>query len=164
LYEWYLSEGWDERLLELDSPHVINYLKRKSTEDIKHADLLWKYYARYHSYFDAAKVQLQLAKSEFDIKLPARIEYLSRAKANASTRTNGLQEFGRNKQSKQEVVRDINDLLDVGSIQEDVLLRLRNDTRIKDSGKSDEVERELNGQILTLDQVSSRQTIPIQVD
>ncbi|KIW06004.1 uncharacterized protein PV09_03185 [Verruconis gallopava] len=156
LYEWYLSQGWSERLLELDSPHVINYLKRKSTESIQHADLLWRYYARYHSYFEAAKVQLQLAKSEFDIKLPARIEYLSRAKANASARTNGLQEFGRSKQSRQEVVRDINDLLDVGNIQEDVLRRLLNDKRLMgDEEKRMEVERELDGQILNLDTLYS---------
>jgi nuclear pore complex protein Nup155 len=100
-------------------------------------------------------VQLQLAKSEFDIKLPARIEYLSRAKANASTRTNGLQEFSRSKQTKQEVMRDINDLLDVGNIQEDVLYRLLGDNRVKDDElKKQEIERELNSQILNLDTVS----------
>jgi nuclear pore complex protein Nup155 len=158
LYEWYLSQGWSDRLLELDSPHVINYLKRKSTGNIQHADLLWKYYARYHSYFEAAKVQLQLAKSEFNIKLPARIEYLSRAKANASTRTNGLQEFGRSKQTKQEVIRDINDLLDVGNIQQDILRRLLNDDRIKtDEIKKQEVGHDLDGQILNLDTVSQSQ-------
>jgi nuclear pore complex protein Nup155 len=154
LYEWYLSQGWSERLLELDSPHVINYLKRKSAENIIHADLLWKYYARYHSYFEAAKVQLQLAKSNFDIKLAARIEYLSRAKANASTRTNGLQEFGRGKQSRQEVVRDISDLLDVGNIQEDVLRRLLSDQRlVGDDEKLTEVREDLDGQIKDLDTV-----------
>lgn len=160
LYEWYLSQGWSERLLELDSPHVINYLKRKSTEDIAHADLLWRYYARYHSYFEAAKVQLQLAKSEFTISLPARIEYLSRAKANASTRSNGLggslgESFGRGKQSKQEVVRDINDLLDVGNIQEDILRRLLSDERLqRDEIKLQEIKDDLDGQIRDLDTAS----------
>ena len=165
LYEWYLSQGWEERLLELDSPHVITYLKRKSTEDIKHADLLWRYYARYHSYFEAAKVQLQLAKSEFAITLAVRIEYLSRAKANASTRGNGLGanglgastsfgDFGRGKQSKQEVVRDINDLLDVGNIQEDILRRLLADPRLQQDTKIAEIKQDLDGQIRDLDTVS----------
>ena len=163
LYEWYLSEGWSERLLELDSPHVVNYLKRKSAEDMGKADLLWRYYARYHAYFEAAKVQLQLAKSEFPIPLSARIEYLSRAKANASTRGNGLgasnglgmSEFGRGKQSKQEVVRDINDLLDVGNIQEDIYRRLLADPRLQgDAAKIEEIKEDLNGQIRDLDTVS----------
>ena len=39
LYDWYLSRGWQDRLLATDSPFIVTYLQRKSTTDIVHADL-----------------------------------------------------------------------------------------------------------------------------
>jgi nuclear pore complex protein Nup155 len=157
LFDWYLSQGWSDRLLQIESPNVINYLQRKSSDDAAHAELLWRYYARYNQFFEAAKVQLQLAKSSFPINLSTRIGYLSRAKANASTRTNGLQDFGRSKQSKQEVVREINDLLDLANIQEDLLHRLTKDARVTADRKPD-IVKELDGQILPLDTVSCKKS------
>jgi len=153
LYDWYLQQGWSDRLLEIESPHVVTYLKRKSNDDAAHADLLWRYYARYNNYFEAAKVQLQLAKSGFDINLSTRIGHLSRAKANTSTRTNGLQDFSKTPQTKQEVVREITDLLDLANIQEDLLHRLGADSRITDDRRP-EIVKELDGKILALDTVS----------
>jgi len=153
LYDWYLSQGWSERLLEISSPYVIKYLTRRSEGDIAHADLLWKYYARYHDYLGAAKVQLDLAKSTFDVKLDKRIEYLSRAKTNASTRVGGMGQVERSRQSRQELLREISDLLDLATIQEELLQRLKSDRRLSDERKA-AVLSELNGQILPLDEVS----------
>ena len=160
LYDWYLSQGWSDRLLDIDSPYVISYLQRMSKDERKHTDLLWRYYANYHSFFEAAKVQLQLAKSGFDINLQTRIEYLSRAKANASTRTNGLQEFGGSRQSRQEVVREINDLLDLANIQQDILQRLIDDPRISDARKP-LIVKELDGSIQPLDEVKLSYCSPL---
>jgi len=42
LYDWYLAQGWSDRLLDIDSPFVITYLQRKSVQDVAHADLLWR--------------------------------------------------------------------------------------------------------------------------
>jgi nuclear pore complex protein Nup155 len=156
LYDWYLSKGWSERLLEIDSEHVVTYLQRRSNDDLAHADLLWRYYARYNNFFEAAKVQLQLAKSGFDIDLGTRIGHLSRAKANASTRTNGLTEFGKSRQTKQEVVREINDLLDLANIQEELLQRLTTDDPRVTEERKPIIIKELDGQILPLDTVSAR--------
>jgi nuclear pore complex protein Nup155 len=151
LYDWYIQQGWSERLLEVGSDHVVKYLQRRSETDLAHADLLWRYFARHSQFLDAAKVQLTLAESEkLVINLSSRIEYLSRAKANASTRTNGLQDFGRSRQPRQEVVRRINDLLDLANIQQDILHRLLNDSRVT-AEKRPELEKELDGKILPLD-------------
>jgi nuclear pore complex protein Nup155 len=154
LYDWYLGQGWSDRLLDLSSPGVVTYLQRKSKDDIAHADLLWRYYAHFHNYFEAAQVQLQLAKSGFDIDLSTRMEYLGRAKANVSTRAPGIQDFGRSKQSRQEVVREITDLLDLAGIQIDILRKLETDPRLSPERKPTIVQA-LNGQILALDEVSA---------
>lgn len=149
LYDWYLAEGRTERLLEIQSPYVVNYLLRKSSDDITHADLLWKYYCKADKYSDAAAVQLSLAKSSFDLPLNRRIEYLSRAKANANTYSAGV-----SRPARQALLREVSDLLDVANIQDDLLQRLKADGRIT-SEKRPDVIRELDGTILTLSEVST---------
>jgi len=155
LYDWYLSQGWSDRLLEISSPYVVSYLQRKSKDDVAHADLLWQYYAHYSAFFEAAQIQLQLAKSGFNLSLSQRMEYLSRAKANAASRihSNGLRDFGRPTQSRQEVLREISDLLDIATIQAELLSLLEKDPRMRADRKPAIVE-ELNGSILSLDEVS----------
>lgn len=152
LYDWYLSQGWSDRLLEVRSPFVVSYLLRKSEEDITRANLLWRYYAYYNNFIEAAKVQLRLAKSSFDLTLDERIEYLSRARANASTKTVGLNEIGRSRQSRQELMREVTDLLDLANIQGDLIERLKDDERLKGDRKA-QVLRGLNGQVLAMDEV-----------
>jgi nuclear pore complex protein Nup155 len=129
---------------------VVTYLQRRSKDAVKHANLLWKYYAHFGQFFEAAQVQLQLAKSGFELNLATRIEYLSRAKANATARVNGMQDFGRVRQSRQEVLREISDLLDIASLQEDLVQRLEHDPRLS-AEKKPAVINELNGRVLPLD-------------
>ncbi|KAF2141417.1 uncharacterized protein K452DRAFT_309183 [Aplosporella prunicola CBS 121167] len=150
LYDWYLERGQSDRLLDIDSPYVISYLQRKSVEEAGHADLLWRYYAHHHSFFEAATVQLQLAKSGFDLTLDKRIQYLSQAKSNASTRFNGLAEVHNTRQSRQELLREASDLLDLANIQSDILLRMMSEPRLTGERRP-QVLKELNGQILPLD-------------
>jgi nuclear pore complex protein Nup155 len=154
LYDWYIKQGWADRLLEIHSPFVVDYLRRSSSSDLAHADLLWRYYAHYHDYFSAAEVQFELAKSDFALSLEKRIEYLSRAKANASTRITGFSDTGvRNRLSRQELLRSITDCLDVANIQDDVLEKLRNEPRLSDE-KRQAVLAQLDGKIQSLDEVS----------
>lgn len=154
LYDWYMSNNWSERLLEINSPFVIDYLRQSAEKDLAHADLLWRYYAHYNDYLSAAETQFELAKSPLPLSLERRIEYLSRAKANASTRMTGFSETGvRNRQSRQELLRHISDYLDIANIQDDVLQKIKDDIRL--SGKRrEEVLAHLDGQILVLDEVS----------
>jgi nuclear pore complex protein Nup155 len=157
LFDWYLQRNWSQRLLDLTSPYVVSYLQRKSENEQDVADLLWRYYAHHRQYFEAAKVQLQLAKSGFPIDLATRIEYLSRAKANASARTLG---FGDMSGAKQAVMSDISDQLDCATVQLDTLRRLEQDPRMRPENKT-KVEEQLNSRILSLDEVRCLQDIDI---
>ena len=154
LYDWYMQNGWAERLLEINSPFVVDYLRQSSDTNLAHADLLWRYYAHYNDYLSAAETQFQLAKSTLPLTLEKRIEYLSRAKANASTRMTGFSETGvRNRQTRQELLRNISDHLDIANIQDDVLQRIKGDERLVGKRREDVIEH-LNGQIHPLDEVS----------
>ncbi|KAJ4989911.1 non-repetitive/WGA-negative nucleoporin [Stagonosporopsis vannaccii] len=155
LYDWYMQKGWAERLLEINSPFVVEYLRQSSEKDIAHADLLWRYYAHYNDYLSAAETQYQLAKSSLNLPLEKRIEYLSFAKANASTRMTGFSETGvRNRQSRQELLRNIADHLDIANIQDDILGKLKNDERlVNDPARREQVVGLLNGQIQPLEEL-----------
>ena len=149
LYDWYLEKGWSDRLLQTDTPLVVTYLERKSTDDLSHADLLWKYYAQSQRFFDAAQVQYNLAQSAFTLPLSRRIEYLGRARANASIFT---PDVGR--QQRQRLLREISNLIDVANIQDDLLQRLRDDRRIE-ADRREEVIRDVDGAIMDISTVSS---------
>ncbi|OKO89592.1 Nucleoporin NUP170 [Penicillium subrubescens] len=144
LYDWYLEQGWSERLLQTQSAFVVSYLQRKSNDDIAHADLLWQYYAQSQRFFEAAEVQFQLAQSSFALPLSRRIEYLGRARANCSTLT---RDVGR--QERQRLLQEISNLIDVANIQDDLLQRLKDDERIAPERKS-EVLREVDGPVLDI--------------
>ena len=148
LYDWYLEQGQADRLLGIKTPYVVTYLVRKASEDIEHANLLWKYYGQAERYNDAAAVQLALAKSGFELPLDRRIEYLSLAKANANTYAPGIA-----RPARQVLLREISDLLDLANIQDDLLQRLKSDERIAPSRKP-EVLKALNGPVLSISEVS----------
>lgn len=147
LYDWYLSQGRADRLLEIQSPYVITYLVRKSSGDIACADLLWRYYSQWGRHHDAANVQLSLAKSPFALSLDRRIEYLSRAKANASTYSSGV-----GRQNRQILLREVSDTLDLANIQDDILQRIKGDSRVTAEARPN-VLAELDGRVLNLDEV-----------
>ena len=147
LYDWYLSQGWTDRLLATDSPFIVTYLARKLAEDIAHADLLWKYHGQSGQFYEAACVQLQLAKSGFDLTLDRRIEYLSRARANASTYTQGG-----NRKSKQKLLQEISEFLDVANLQDEVLQRLKEDPRLPGERKNEVLAR-VDGPVLSITEV-----------
>ncbi|KAL9600322.1 MAG: hypothetical protein Q9219_003272 [cf. Caloplaca sp. 3 TL-2023] len=144
LYDWYLQNDRADQLLAVESPYVITYLERRSSDDIAHADLLCRYYMQKERYPDAAVVQLALAKSQFELSLDRRIEYLSNARTNASTTRPGIV-----RSSRVEVLREISDLLDVANIQSDLLQRLKGDSRISAERRPGVME-ELDGSVLPL--------------
>ena len=146
LYDWYMSQGWSDRLLDIASPHVVNYLRRRMDKDSAHADLLWRYYAHHNNYLEAASVQLLLAKGGFTLDLETRIAYLSRARTNASIRTTSLLD---SRQSRQQLLREISDLLDVANIQDDILQRMKSDPRLTDARRP-QVLKKLDGEILSI--------------
>lgn len=150
LYDWFLSQGWIDRLLAVQSTYVVKYLERLSSTSVEHADLLWRFYANNERYYEAAAVQLLLAKSEYTLPLKKRIEYLSRAKANASTHT-----VDTGRQARQVLLHEVVELLEVANIQDEVLIRIKSDARI-DAERKPKVVEDLDGQIMGLTEVSSR--------
>jgi nuclear pore complex protein Nup155 len=147
LYDWYLAQGWTDRLLEANSGYVIGYLQRRFKEGPVYADLLWRYHAVRNNFYEAAAVQLQLIRSGFDLTLERRIEYLSQAKAMAQSYTPGV-----GRQRVQVLLHEISDLLDVANIQDDVLQRISNDGRVAPEQRA-KIVKELNSTILELSEV-----------
>lgn len=147
LYDWYLSQGRTDRILEIQSPYIVTYLQRRSSDDIAHADLLWKYHSQAGHNHEAADVQLALAKSQFSLTLDRRIEYLGRAKANASTPSPGIA-----RHTRYQLLREVSDLLDLANIQSDLLQRLRLDERVSADRRPAIIEA-LNGPILPMNNV-----------
>lgn len=144
LYDWYLSQGRTDRILEIQSPYIVTYLQRRSSDDIAHADLLWRYHTQRGQNHEAAGVQLALAKSEFVLSLDRRIEYLGRSKANASTPSPGVA-----RATRHSLLREISDLLDLANIQSDLFIRLKNDSRVP-ADRRPALISELNNQILPI--------------
>ena len=149
LYDWYLQQKKKERILDIQSPYIVNYLQRRANLDREIADLLWRYHSRIGHNHQAAEVQLSLAKSDFPLSLDDRIEYLGRAKANASMPSPGVP-----RQTRYQLSREVGDLLDIANIQSDVLQRLTNDDRVAPDRRPD-ITKELNGQLLPMNVVSA---------
>ncbi|KAI1815836.1 nucleoporin-domain-containing protein [Poronia punctata] len=144
LYDWYIKQGWTERLLGIESPYITTFLRRLASKDAAHAELLCRFYTMRTMYFDAAKVQSELAKSDFKLSIKERINLLSRAKTNASVMTAGV-----SRQEQQLLNHDVTELLDVANIQDDLLERLLADSRIPAERKP-EIEAALDGEIQSL--------------
>ncbi|PNY28783.1 nucleoporin [Tolypocladium capitatum] len=147
LYEWYIQQGWTDRILAIDSPHVITFLQRLAGTNVEHADLLCRFYTNRSRFFDAAEVQAELANSEFALGIKDRIRLLSLAKANANVATVGV-----SRQQQQMLNHAVTDLLEVANIQDDLLGRLRLDERI-DPEREREIGQALDGKILDLSEL-----------
>ncbi|KAK2928373.1 hypothetical protein FoTM2_011235 [Fusarium oxysporum f. sp. vasinfectum] len=147
LYEWYIQQGWTDRILAIDSPHVITFLQRLAGTNIEHADLLCRFYTNRSRFFDAAEVQAELANSDFPISIKDRIRLLSLAKANANVSTTGV-----SRQQQQLLNHSVTELLEIAHIQDDLLERLRADDRI-DPERALEIEEALKGKIQGLSEL-----------
>lgn len=147
LYDWLFSRGHSDRLLEADSPHVLNYLKRTSVGSLPHCDLLWQYHARRENFFAAAEVLHKLAQSEFELPLEKRLEFLSRARGFCSS-------YGPmgTRQKMNELSHTIQEELDVVVIQDDVLRRIKEDERISPE-KKERLTKELDSNLISLSDV-----------
>jgi nuclear pore complex protein Nup155 len=148
LYEWYIQQGWTDRILAIESNHVVTFLQRLAGTNIEHADLLCRFYTNRSRFFDAAEVQAELANSDFPISIKDRIRLLSLAKANANVSTTGI-----SRQQQQMLNHSVTELLEIAHIQDDLLERLRADDRI-DPERAIEIEDALKGKIQGLSEVS----------
>ncbi|KAL2130031.1 hypothetical protein VTI74DRAFT_7002 [Chaetomium olivicolor] len=147
LYEWYIEKNWTDRILSIDSPHVITYLQRLAETDYQHAELLCRFYTHRSRFFEAAQVQATLAKSDLNIGLKDRITLLSRAKGNASVNTIGI-----SRQQQQLLNHEVTELLEIAHIQDDLLERLKADPRIAADRLLD-IEEELDGPVKSVSEL-----------
>jgi len=154
LYDWYLRQGKIEELLNAESDYVVQFLKKSASTNLERADLLWGFFVRRDQFHEAATVQLELAKSDFPIVLKKRMEYLSRAKANASAQSQGV-----GRQARQVLLYEVTELLDVANIQDVLLHQLRADERLADRRQT--VIDALDGPILNLTVVSTDKPLNI---
>lgn len=86
----------------------------------------------------------ELANSNFPISLEERIEYLSRAKNLCSVRVDPALRNALNEQATQ-----IQDAIDVATIQDDIIKAVKEDPRMADFKRA-EFLKELDGKILPL--------------
>ncbi|ESX00042.1 hypothetical protein KL918_005251 [Ogataea parapolymorpha] len=143
-YKWLVKIGVGERLLDLETSFVLDFLKDYSPKDMEMAKLLWIYYSRRENYFQAAKVLFDLSISKFDIDLANRIQFLSRA--------NGFCNCVCPPDLRQEMTFlsvTIGDLLAVANLQDELLLTILDDERVSDLAKQVAV-RKLNGRVLPI--------------
>jgi len=119
------------------------------------ANLLWQFYAKHANYHDAARVLNELANSNFPIHLEERIEYLSRAKNLCSVRVDPGMRNALNEQATQ-----IQDAIDVATIQDDIIRVIKEDPRMVDFKRA-EFLKELDGKILPLTTVKF--TAPVMI-
>ena len=148
LYQWYIDQGWTDRILGVDSPHVVTFLEDLARTGAEHAALLCRFYTHQGQYFKAATVQYELSQSDFRIGIKERINLLSLAKTNANVVSPGVA-----RQQQQGLNHSISGLLEVAHIQDDILERLRVDARI-DPQRLLEIEEVLDGKIQGLTEVS----------
>ncbi len=148
-YDWYMERGLTERLLDIHTPYILSYLKRKSYESLPLADLLWQYQAKQENYGGAAQVLYELSRSEFAIGLETRIEYLSQARNFCACITPS--HFDQNSTQLNQV---ISEELDVANIQDEIIAAIGEDERLNPQ-KKHELTPKLDGKLLPLTDVRS---------
>lgn len=129
-YQWFINQGVNERLLDINTPFILPFLEEKSENDLELSDLLWLYHAKRENYFAAANILYSLAISEFKLTLNSRIEYLSRA--------NGFCNCVCPPNLRQQMIQlsaIVQELFEVANVQLDLLAAIKADSRISKDNK-----------------------------
>ncbi|CAN6638522.1 nucleoporin Nup170p [Trichomonascus vanleenenianus] len=156
-YDWFLSQGLDERLLSVKTPYILPYLRTNAKNSIGIADLLWVYSFRQGDYYGAAEVLLDLVRSDFDISLSSRIEYLSRA----SGYTNSELSTPMMRQAMLQLQVSIQELLEIAVIQYDILQAVAEDDRFEEEQRELTL-KELNGKIMSVSDLFNDYADPLE--
>jgi len=114
LYDWLFATNHAEKLLEVNTAYVEQYLRRKvnlQTDNTSALDLLWRHYEKTENFPAATRILAQLAERHGSgVPLSQRLEYLSRAVICAKSSTSRLGtsaagEFLHELEEKMEVAR-----------------------------------------------------------
>lgn len=154
-YQWFIKNGIGEKLLYIDTPYILDFLKSNANKNLELSQLLWVYYSKRGNFFEAAKVLYDLSLSKFDIKLVNRFKYLSIA----NNFINGIE----SQYVKNEVVElgtKIEDLIAVSNLQDELINTTQNDKRLSDLAKRT-VEKQLSNTILTMNDIYNQYIDPM---
>lgn len=155
-YDWFVSKDLAIRLLDIETPFILPYLRLKAEYDFKIANLLWTYYQKHGNFFGAAEVLFILAKSSFNISLSQRIEFLSRARTYCSCPCPPT--------IQQEVARcstDIQEYLDVANIQDEILREVTHDDCF-DEGRRESIIETLQHSLLNVSDLYNNYALPLK--
>ncbi|KAA1468695.1 nucleoporin [Dentipellis sp. KUC8613] len=114
LYEWLISRGLADELLEMRPPYLEAYLQRDPPTVDKY-QLLWQFYVKDSRPLKAAEVLAALAESvEFPLPLARRLEYLTLAVGNAKAHPISV---GGQHESAIAFLTDLEEKLEVAQVQ-----------------------------------------------
>ncbi|KAJ1310495.1 hypothetical protein OPQ81_007228 [Rhizoctonia solani] len=114
LYDWLVSQGRTDDLLEIRTPYIEDHLISQAQRNDKWGELLWQFFVHSGQYLRAAYALQALADSETDLDLETRIEYLSLAVSNAKSHPSS--EYGQH-ETAVEFLSDLEDKLEVAQVQ-----------------------------------------------
>ncbi|KAF9579638.1 hypothetical protein BGW38_004029, partial [Lunasporangiospora selenospora] len=121
LYDWLLSRGRTDYLLEINTPYIVEYLKQCTLLDTT-KDLLWRYYIKVDDFGHAAQELGRIAESSrYNLEFVSRLEYLSLAVSNAKSCPAGSDP----KSDSGRLLNDLEEKLEVGNIQLDIIQTLQ---------------------------------------
>lgn len=130
LYDWMISEGMTDALLEIRPPFLESHLLREPASADKY-QLLWQLYVKNEQFLRAAEVLAALARSSlFDLPLDERLEFLTLAVSNAKSHPvsiNGKHE------TAIAFLSELEDQLEVAQVQMELLQSLL--PRINEGGE-----------------------------
>lgn len=156
-YDWFIETGNSARLLDLDTPYILPYLVNNAKKSVSMADLLWCYYQMRGSVISAAEVLFDIATStKFVLPLAQRIECLSRARGyvNCPAPITSRQHLA-------QLTTRIQELLEVSSIQDDILSEVKKDDRFH-ANRRHEIMAILDGPIMGVSELFNTYADPLQ--
>lgn len=130
MYDWLLSHNKADELLQVRSPYVEEYL-RSEPITLERCLLLCLWYVSVGHNFSAAQLYAGLAQStELEITLDDRVEYLTKASSNAKSTLQS------NSQELIQFINDVDEKLDVASVQIEVYKAIQESLEIEDDNKA----------------------------
>lgn len=154
-YDWFVAKGVVNRLMDIETPFILSYLEHKAKTDLQISNLLWSYHEKHGNFYQATTVLFGLAKSDFDLSLSQRIEFLSRAKASCNCPC--PQELRSDMATLATLVQEH---LDVASLQDEILASVRHDEEFEND-KRQEIIDMLNSRLLDVSELFNDYAEPL---
>lgn len=154
-YDWYFSKGLADRLLNMNTKFVRPYLITNAKTNFDVADLLWIYYQKHEDYYNAADVLFGLARSDYDLSLEERIQFLSRARGYCeSDCPPGV------RQAMTQLGNTIQEYLEIANVQLDILHVVQADERFNDVKRESAIKM-LDGKLMNASDLFNKFADPL---